>query len=268
MRWCVIFASGTFAPSPTAGDRCNPRRRALRPRLVVLSTAQSLLYRRGQIQGRDPARRAAGRSWTVHCSMPFNRSSRINGALDPRSGTPATIYLTGLLFDDANHRMVPTHATKAGIRYRYYVVIATPPWRGQNRIGGIGLAHFSSLASKICIVKALNEHLIAQKEKPSSDPAQVGDRKVVLEQVARIDVNEDCITVRLQSEEGGSARMQPDCHCQFHGRSRLPEGPDRSLSRTVSLQVKFVRPGSSDGRAWLTRSHEAVVGLTRSRRAL
>jgi hypothetical protein len=26
--------------------------------------------------------------------------------------------LTGLLFDDAGHRMVPTHATKAGIRYR------------------------------------------------------------------------------------------------------------------------------------------------------
>jgi hypothetical protein len=29
--------------------------------------------------------------------------------------------LTGLLFDDAGHRMTPTHATKAGIRYRYYV---------------------------------------------------------------------------------------------------------------------------------------------------
>ena len=28
--------------------------------------------------------------------------------------------LTGLLFDDAGHRMIPTHATKAGIRYRYY----------------------------------------------------------------------------------------------------------------------------------------------------
>src|SRR3954470_20102362 len=28
--------------------------------------------------------------------------------------------LTGLLFDDADHRMIPTHATKAGIRYRYY----------------------------------------------------------------------------------------------------------------------------------------------------
>src|SRR5665647_2933560 len=29
--------------------------------------------------------------------------------------------LTGLLYDDAGHRMIPTHATKAGIRYRYYV---------------------------------------------------------------------------------------------------------------------------------------------------
>src|SRR6202050_1695267 len=28
--------------------------------------------------------------------------------------------LIGLLFDDAGHRMIPTHATKAGIRYRYY----------------------------------------------------------------------------------------------------------------------------------------------------
>ena len=30
-------------------------------------------------------------------------------------------FLTGLLFDDTGQRMAPTHATKAGIRYRYYV---------------------------------------------------------------------------------------------------------------------------------------------------
>jgi site-specific DNA recombinase len=28
--------------------------------------------------------------------------------------------LTGWLFDDTQHRMIPTYATKAGIRYRYY----------------------------------------------------------------------------------------------------------------------------------------------------
>jgi hypothetical protein len=36
--------------------------------------------------------------------------------------------LTGLLFDDAGHRMIPTHATKAGIRYRYYA--STPVLHG------------------------------------------------------------------------------------------------------------------------------------------
>jgi site-specific DNA recombinase len=39
--------------------------------------------------------------------------------------------LTGLLFDDAGHRMIPTHATKAGIRYRYYA--STPVLHGEPR---------------------------------------------------------------------------------------------------------------------------------------
>src|SRR5258706_12678621 len=39
--------------------------------------------------------------------------------------------LTGLLFDDAGHRMVPTHATKAGVRYRYYV--STPVLHGEAK---------------------------------------------------------------------------------------------------------------------------------------
>jgi site-specific DNA recombinase len=39
--------------------------------------------------------------------------------------------LTGLLFDDAGHRMVPTHAAKAGIRYRYYVSL--PHLHGESK---------------------------------------------------------------------------------------------------------------------------------------
>jgi hypothetical protein len=39
--------------------------------------------------------------------------------------------LTGLLFDDAGHRMGPTHATKAGVRYRYYV--STPVLHGEAK---------------------------------------------------------------------------------------------------------------------------------------
>src|SRR6202011_4547424 len=38
--------------------------------------------------------------------------------------------LAGLVFDDGGHRMVPTHATKAGVRYRYYV--STPFLHGDG----------------------------------------------------------------------------------------------------------------------------------------
>src|SRR6266699_2651935 len=44
--------------------------------------------------------------------------------------------LTGLLFDDAGHRMVPTHATKAGIRYRYYVSL--PCLHGEAKTASVG----------------------------------------------------------------------------------------------------------------------------------
>src|SRR6202022_3252529 len=44
--------------------------------------------------------------------------------------------LTGLLFDDAGHRMVPTHATKAGLRYRYYVSL--PLLHGESKTASVG----------------------------------------------------------------------------------------------------------------------------------
>src|SRR5579863_6857860 len=44
--------------------------------------------------------------------------------------------LAGLLFDDAGHRMIPTHATKAGIRYRYYV--STPILNGEAKTASAG----------------------------------------------------------------------------------------------------------------------------------
>src|ERR1700689_1076048 len=44
--------------------------------------------------------------------------------------------LTGLLFDDAGHRMIPTHATKAGIRYRYYA--SAPVLNGEAKTASAG----------------------------------------------------------------------------------------------------------------------------------
>jgi hypothetical protein len=44
--------------------------------------------------------------------------------------------LTGLLFDDAGYPMAPTHATKAGIRYRYYA--SRPCLHGEAKTAKVG----------------------------------------------------------------------------------------------------------------------------------
>ena len=96
--------------------------------------------------------------------------------------------------------MVPTHATKAGIRYRYYVSL--PLLHGESKSASVGsVSRISAAGIEETIVRVLNEHLIAQKEKSASGSAQVGGRKFILDHVARIDVNKDCLTVRLRSED-------------------------------------------------------------------
>src|SRR6202167_1748489 len=86
--------------------------------------------------------------------------------------------LTGLLFDDAGHRMVPTHATKFGVRYRYYVSL--PHLHGESKTASFGsVSRVPATEIENIIVKSLGEHPIAQKEKPSSSGSQVGDRKVL-----------------------------------------------------------------------------------------
>jgi hypothetical protein len=107
--------------------------------------------------------------------------------------------LSGLLFDDAGHRMVPTHVTKAGIRYRYY--ISLPHLYGESKTAKVGsVSRIAAADIEDVIVKSLGEHLIVQKENASSSIPNLRDRKTVLEQVARIDVHKDHLTIRFNSD--------------------------------------------------------------------
>src|ERR1035437_7811911 len=108
--------------------------------------------------------------------------------------------LTGLLFDDAGHRMVPTHATKAGIRYRYYVSL--PHLYGDSKTASVGsISRIPATDIEDTVVKSLSEHLIAHKEKPTSGIGNIGDRNVILEFVARIYVCKDRLTVQFKTED-------------------------------------------------------------------
>src|SRR4030081_2736971 len=97
--------------------------------------------------------------------------------------------------------MVPTHATKAGIRYRYYVSL--PHLYGESKIASVGsVSRIPATEIEDVVVKSINEHLIAHRERPAAGAASVVDRKLVIERGARIDVHEDRLVIRLKSVEG------------------------------------------------------------------
>src|SRR5260221_4798989 len=168
--------------------------------------------------------------------------------------------LTGLLFDDAGHRMVPTHATKAGVRYRYYVSL--PHLHGESKTASVGsVSRVPATDIENIIVKSLNEHLIAQKEKPASSRTHVRDGKAVLEQVARIDVHEDRLAVRLKSGDD-EASDAADEHLLSIPWQKPPSRKSRQILIPHGIPKNEIRPTRIERRARL------VSAIARGRRWL
>jgi site-specific DNA recombinase len=95
--------------------------------------------------------------------------------------------LTGLLFDDAGYPMAPTHATKAGIRYRYYV--SRPCLHGEAKTAKVGsVTRVPATDIEEIVVKSLNEHQRGQDGMPA---AVIGGHNTIAETIDRIEVHKD-----------------------------------------------------------------------------
>jgi site-specific DNA recombinase len=169
--------------------------------------------------------------------------------------------LTGLLFDDAGHRMVPTHATKFGVRYRYYVSL--PHLHGESKITSVGsVSRIPAAEIEDIIVKSLQEYLFAQKEKPCSRAAQIGDRKVVRDSLARIDVHEDHLAIRLKSADGEEAADLTGDQLLSIPWQKPPSRRSRQILLPQGIPRNEVRPTRIERRARL------VSAIARGRRWL
>jgi site-specific DNA recombinase len=158
--------------------------------------------------------------------------------------------LTGLLFDDAGHRMVPTHATKSGVRYRYYVSL--PHLHGESKMAHVGsVSRISATEIEDLIVKSIHEHLIAQKERPSSRTTHVGDRKALRDSVARIDVHEDHLAVRLKSAGEEESSGSTDDHQLSIPWQKPPSRRSRQILLPHGIPRSEVRPTRIERRARL-----------------
>lgn len=178
--------------------------------------------------------------------------------------------LSGLLFDDAGHPMVPTHATKNGVRYRYYV--SQPYLRGLAASSSSSVARVPAADTEAAVVKALTEHLRDQSE--AATDSDMMDRGIVVAHVARIEVRKNQLAVRLKPPDEVS---DADRNCEHDPLTSTPDtnGPvlliawckppsrkSREILLPPSVPRHIVRPIKAErrtallkavarGRAWL-----------------
>jgi site-specific DNA recombinase len=75
--------------------------------------------------------------------------------------------------------MIPTHATKGGIRYRYYASL--PHLKGESKTISVGsVSRIPATDIEDIIVRSVGEHLVAQHDQPTSSSVHAGNRGVMI----------------------------------------------------------------------------------------
>jgi hypothetical protein len=157
--------------------------------------------------------------------------------------------------------MMPTHATKAGVRYRYYVSL--PHLYGESKTASVGsISRIPAAEVEDIAIKSLNTHLVAQKEKPTSGIAHIADRQVILEQIARIDVYEDRLMIRFRLASAGDSSDSADADTLSVPWQKPPSRKSRQILIPHGVPRNEVRPTRIERRARL------VNAIARGRRWL
>lgn len=169
--------------------------------------------------------------------------------------------LTGLLFDDEGHRMVPTHAKKAGVRYRYYV--SAPFLHGEAKTASAGsISRVPAADVEDTIVKFLKEHLAAKQDKSKNNGVRLDVKSEFAQLVAKIVVHEDRLTVQLKSQNPDEASDSQDDQSLTIPWQKPPSKRAREILLPHNATRSDVRPEQFERRARL------VIAIARGRQWL
>ena len=163
--------------------------------------------------------------------------------------------LKDLLFDDAGHRMIATHATKANVRYRYYA--SRPSLHGEARTAKLGsVSRVPATEIERAIFSAIRDHLCKQETLGSQQGFKL-DQTISTSLISRIEVKRAQLVITLQPVDESTApdvisiAWQRPPFRRFreillpHGTTRENVRPDRA-ERRARLVSAIAR-----GRRWL-----------------
>src|SRR6202795_5195706 len=158
--------------------------------------------------------------------------------------------LTGLLFDDAGHRMIATHATKAGIRYRYYA--SAPVLHGEAKTAPAGsISRVPAADIEDTVLKSLEACLAAQQDGSTSSALQLRDRDALARLVAGIVVHSDRLIISLKSDSADDASDSEDVRSLTIPWQKPPSRRSRQILLPHNALRSDVRPEQFERRARL-----------------
>src|SRR5262249_44649765 len=111
--------------------------------------------------------------------------------------TRSHALLRGLLFDDSGHPMRPTHATKNGVRYRYYV--SQPCLRGITTPPAGAIARVPAAEIETAVVSALKAHL--HSALGPAEAENVAEQNMIAAFVSRIEIHKNELVVWCKSSQ-------------------------------------------------------------------
>jgi hypothetical protein len=170
--------------------------------------------------------------------------------------TKSAALLRGLLFDGAGHRMIATHATKNGVRYRYYV--SQPYLRGIAKSPTGAIIRVPAADIETIVAKEVADHLGNRTK--STIGQEAPDQNIVSANVSRVEVRKSQLAVWLKKEE-----IEAETHAsgpldRERGPSLLipwskpPAKKSREILLPPSVARQDVRPIKVERRAALLRS--------------
>src|SRR5262245_37756393 len=167
--------------------------------------------------------------------------------------TKSAALLRGLLFDEAGQRMIPTHTTKHGVRYRYYV--SEPYLRGISKPPAGAIIRVPATEIEGTVTKAVAEQF--QNRTKSMDSS---DQDIAAAHVSRVEVRKNQLAVWLKILEANEAQTDAAQFDQGQRPSLLipwckpPSKKSREILLPPSVARRDVRPIRVERRAALLRS--------------
>jgi site-specific DNA recombinase len=115
----------------------------------------------------------------------------------------STGLLSGLLYDDAGDTMIPTHATKNRVRYRYY--ISRPLRRGHSDAPVGSVSRISAEDIETVVLKAIRGHI----EASCNSSSEMSDRETIAVHIEKIEVHSRHLAIHIKTSAASMGQGAP-----------------------------------------------------------